>query len=384
MPYRSWCFSCVAGRGADDAYRKSDGHTGPPRVECDFMFLSSRVHLVNPGLTIFNMIDRESQSMAAALTVKAAGETLVRFFLAILDAWGRSDVKVLLRSDQEVTLTLILREVQARRQQRTLVERSPVESHATMGAMERANRTMGEMLRTMKHATETRVGGRLETDHPLISWMIRHCCWSFAGIMYELTGELLMKCFGITATERRTRLFRRNRLGSGTRIKAAAWQVRSELAGAGLVGKERKTRKSTYLCCDEHGVRKFRTIRRQPESARWRREYVDKPPGDPFNPKPKTSMAVGREQARTSMLTRHPETAPEPAATQKRWYVTEALVNELGRTMGCPRCSSGIGIHNAECRARIEGILLQQSRINPTRNAPTELTRDRWKQLMSR
>ena len=46
------------------------------------------------------------------------------FFMAMLDAWGRSDVKVLLRSDQEVTLTLILREVQARRQQRTLVERS--------------------------------------------------------------------------------------------------------------------------------------------------------------------------------------------------------------------------------------------------------------------
>ena len=57
--------------------------------------------------------------------------------------------------------------------------------------------------------------------------------------------------------------------------------------------------------------------------------------------------------------------APEPAATQKRWYVTEALVNEHGRTMGCPRCSSGIGIHNAECRARIEGILLQQSRMKP-------------------
>ena len=45
--------------------------------------------------------------------------------------------------------------------------------------------------------------------------------------------------------------------------------------------------------------------------------------------------------------------------------MTEALVNEHGRTMGCPRCSSGIGIHNAECRARIEGILLQQSRMKP-------------------
>ena len=65
--------------------------------------------------------------MAAALSVKAGSDHLVRFFRAVLEAWERSDVKVLLRSDQEVTLTLILSEVQARRQQRTLVERSPVE-----------------------------------------------------------------------------------------------------------------------------------------------------------------------------------------------------------------------------------------------------------------
>ena len=34
------------------------------------MFLSSRAHLASPRLTIFNMIDRESQSMAAVLFVK--------------------------------------------------------------------------------------------------------------------------------------------------------------------------------------------------------------------------------------------------------------------------------------------------------------------------
>ena len=27
MPYRSWCFSCVAGRGANDPQRKSDGYS---------------------------------------------------------------------------------------------------------------------------------------------------------------------------------------------------------------------------------------------------------------------------------------------------------------------------------------------------------------------
>ena len=146
------------------------------------MVLSSRVHLTNPELTIFNMIDQESQSMAAAVTVKAASDIMVRFFLAMLNAWGRSDVKVFLRSDQEVSLSLILGEVQAERQQRTLVERSPVESPATMGAMERANRTLGEMLRTLKHATETRVGGRLDTDHPLSARWHDIAVGSSAGI----------------------------------------------------------------------------------------------------------------------------------------------------------------------------------------------------------
>ena len=64
--------------------------------------------------------------MAAALSVEAASDLLVRFFLAILDLSGRSDVKVLFNIDP------FLSEVQARRQQRTPVERSPVESHATM------------------------------------------------------------------------------------------------------------------------------------------------------------------------------------------------------------------------------------------------------------
>ena len=84
MPYRSWCFSCVAGRGASSQVRwlhktSKSGMRFHVSVESG---TSSE-----PWLTIFNKMDRESQSMAAALTVKAASETLVRFFLAMLDAW---------------------------------------------------------------------------------------------------------------------------------------------------------------------------------------------------------------------------------------------------------------------------------------------------------
>ena len=48
-----------------------------------------------------------------------------------------------------------------------------------------------------------------------------------------------MKCFGTTATEADLPVSAKS-FGLGTWIKAAAWQVRSELAGAGLVGKDRK------------------------------------------------------------------------------------------------------------------------------------------------
>ena len=125
--------------------------------------------------------DRQGEP-PASLSVKVASEIFVRFFLVMLDAWRRSDVKVLLRFYQEVTLILILRELQAKRQLRTLMERSLVGSHATMGATERANRTLEKMLRIMKHATEVRVGDRLETDHHLVRWMMRHSCWIYLQV----------------------------------------------------------------------------------------------------------------------------------------------------------------------------------------------------------
>ena len=127
------------------------------------MPLLSRVHLASPGSIIFNTTETESQT-TAMVTAKAASETLVIKSLAMLYAWGRSDAKTLLRPDQDVTLSLIRRKAQARRKHRPRMERSPKESHATIGNMERANRTLGGVLRTLQHAIETRVGGRPETD----------------------------------------------------------------------------------------------------------------------------------------------------------------------------------------------------------------------------
>ena len=104
--------------------------------------------------------------------------------------WVRSDVKVFLRSDQDVTLTLILRDVQARRQQRTLVKRSPVGSHAIMGVIERANsvtweRCCAQSSTRLRRELERRLG----TDHSFICWKVRHCCWIFCRPYVRADGR---------------------------------------------------------------------------------------------------------------------------------------------------------------------------------------------------
>ena len=57
---------------------------------------------------------------------------------------------------------------------------------------------------------------------------------------------------------------------------------------------------------------------------------------------------------------------PEPAVAQKGWHVNETLDEEYGRTMGCPRCSNRVGVHNAGCRGWIEGTMLRQSCMKQT------------------
>ena len=91
-----------------------------------------------------------------------------------------------------------------------------MESHATIDGVERASRTLGELLPTGKHATDTKVGGRLDADHPLISWMVRRCCW-----LHEVLRN--------NSFRGRLRLFCRNRFGTSFTDEDVAWQVQSDL-----------------------------------------------------------------------------------------------------------------------------------------------------------
>ena len=146
-------------------------------------------------------------------------------------------------------------EVQARRKQGTLLERSPTDSDATKGATER--QTVPWENCCAERSTPPR--RRLDSDHPLSSQVVRHCFFvSTAGSSYRggpaCSGEVVWARV------------------PGTKLLRGKFAVKC----LELVWLEKTEDSDEHLCGDEQGVRKFRTIMRQPETARWRREDVDK------------------------------------------------------------------------------------------------------------
>ena len=78
-------------------------------------------------------------------------------------AWGLASEALVLRADQETSLTTLLDEIKARRTN-TLVARTVVVSNCSIGAAERVNREVADLLRTPKTALEAQIGGKLTTS----------------------------------------------------------------------------------------------------------------------------------------------------------------------------------------------------------------------------
>ena len=115
-----------------------------------------------------------ARGAVAALECSKGGIAyLATFLMGELAAWGLGSGTLVLRADKETSLTTLLDEIKARRAE-TLVERTIVESHQSIGVVERMNREVVGLLRTFKAVLEARISGKVARDHELIRWMTHH------------------------------------------------------------------------------------------------------------------------------------------------------------------------------------------------------------------
>ena len=159
-------------------------------------------------------------------------------------------------------------------------------------------------MRATKHHTETNVAG-LHADHPLIRWMVSHCCLPHCRFHVRLDGRTLvgLACFAAS------------RLGTGSRsgFKCIGWI---------WLGKTENS--DEHLCGD--GERRKRG-RRQ---ARWRpfQSQAKENGGNDVEPPLDLQMAHATTIDQHVNLVEAFEEKTQETACQRRWYVTE---------MGCPR-----------------------------------------------
>ena len=76
--------------------------------------------------------------------------------------------------------------------EKVLLEVAPVQSHQSMGHVERAHRLLQEQLRVNRFELEEHLKEKLELTIPLGSWLVRHASWQlfrFLGTQNDITQD---------------------------------------------------------------------------------------------------------------------------------------------------------------------------------------------------
>ena len=82
--------------------------------------------------------------------------------------------KVTIRADGESLIVAIVERVKAARTEETILQRSPTRSSQSLGAAERAVRTVKEQFKTLRFQLEAKYGLQLLPSSPIWTWIGRH------------------------------------------------------------------------------------------------------------------------------------------------------------------------------------------------------------------
>jgi hypothetical protein len=329
LPYRSWCYSCVAGTSKEDPHKRQAKVYTIAEVGADYCFIGRTEDQELATILVLTIMPLGA-SGAIQVVRKGADEYTVSSFLHYLDLWGVSEV--VLKSDQEPSIAAVLAEVKRRRQQPTAVEHSPVGSHQSNGRIESEVSRIESMVRTLVAGLESKLGGHITSQSLVLPWVARHAAFLRTRLVVREDGRtswqrIRGKPYSSALAEIGECVLFRNvskDLGKlDSRWETGVFLGRRDVSDEIIVG-------------TINGVHFARSFKRKCEKDRWSRQDFDAFIGVPWNPRGVAMSA--------------------PVASGRRKYITRTLVVEHGATDGCHGCSGDSSVHNPRCRARFEKI----------------------------
>ena len=180
----------MKGQAKDSPHRTVSGSFADSdvvRVSMDYCFLTEDVvskegdhensTKSRVSMTILVMAETLCRSIwAYAVSTKGASETWVAEQITEdLETVGLSQERIIVKADQEASITDVQRAVvQARSGLGTALEQSRVGDSNSNGRVERAIQDLKGLTRTLRSALEADIGGKINLDHPVVPWMVRH------------------------------------------------------------------------------------------------------------------------------------------------------------------------------------------------------------------
>ena len=385
LPPRTWCHHCVEGRGIAAPHHDHEEEEGRlPTLGTDFFHMGQSDEPVLPMIAAKEKATK--MLFAHMLPSKEVGQHVVDVTKDDIEFLGLK--RFVYKSDGEPAIKAVKTAVTESLPTTSTVmpEESPVEDHQANGDIENAIREIGKEIRTLKSSTESKIGRRIASNHPILAWLPAHAAF--------LISRYAVGADGKTAYERsRGKKYKRELVPFAERIhfivpgpKRHMNKLESKWSTGRFVGCVQRT--NEMLVMTDRGVVKARSVKRMTEQERWKTDDWDQIVGTPWEPKPAEEAAQALPMVAIAQGEAGPPPPPlelpgeQPGRARRVYIRREVELQRYGPTQGCDGCEAatagrGPRAHSEICRRRIEQAMKDdQDDLGRMRIAMADARRD--------
>ena len=176
VPFRPWCPVCVEAKGIEDPHHcaQHGREHEIPLVAIDYKSFGQSGENEHYKGTALIVKDRDTKTIHGHIVnEKGVGDGwILSKLMEDIDNLGYTEL--ILKGGGEPALVQVMNEVKRQRPHKTILEHPPAYDPMSDGAVEKAVDQFMCQFRAIKTGLERRIGQRVETHEPVLTWIAEH------------------------------------------------------------------------------------------------------------------------------------------------------------------------------------------------------------------
>ena len=188
IPFRSWCVSCVRGRGKSCKHMAQGNHLDEavPTISMDYGFFGRSGETRSDSLAdsecpVVILHDRQRKTVWSHPLPSKGIEHPYCAKVILQDLAKTGYKRLILKTDQEASILALAKSVKDSFPGEIILESSPKGQSKSNGEAERAVQTAQGLARTLKDFVEQAANFSFDPSSPVIAWMIE-----YGGVLHNL------------------------------------------------------------------------------------------------------------------------------------------------------------------------------------------------------